>query len=94
MTNDAKKEKFAIMAAELQDELATIPEYSVSQALTKLKKFIEIIDYGRKANWVAYVMQTSALPSPLAGAEWREDISFNEAEELLREPKLKAVFKL
>ena len=39
-------------------------------------------------------MQTSALPSPLAGAEWREDISFNEADELLREPKLKAVFKL
>ena len=60
--------------------------------VTKLKKFIEIIDYGRKTNRVAYVMQTSARPSPLAGAEWREDISFNEADELL--PKLKAVFKL
>ena len=62
--------------------------------VTKLKRFLEIIDYGRKTNRVAYVMQTSALPSPLAGAEWREDISFNEADELLREPKLKAVFKL
>ena len=31
MTNDVEKERFAIMAEELQDELEAIPEHLVSQ---------------------------------------------------------------
>ncbi len=33
------------------------------------------------------------LPEPTAGAEWVADKSFNPAEEILRDPALKEVFK-
>jgi hypothetical protein len=33
------------------------------------------------------------MPKPLPGAEWQLDTKFNMAEELLRDPELKAVLK-
>jgi hypothetical protein len=33
------------------------------------------------------------LPEPLPGAEWQLDNAFNLADELLRNPELKTVFK-
>jgi hypothetical protein len=61
--------------------------------MSRLRKYIEAMAYGRKANRTAYAMQMAALPDPIPGSEWREDTSFSAAEELLREPKLKTVFK-
>jgi hypothetical protein len=43
---------------------------------------------GRKTDRVAYVMSVQDLPEPKVGAEWQID-----AEELLRNPNLKNVFK-
>jgi hypothetical protein len=49
---------------------------------------------GRKTDRIAYVMNERDLPEPKVGAEWQVDNNFNAAEELLRDPALKDVFKL
>jgi hypothetical protein len=61
--------------------------------MNRLRKYIEGMAYGRKTNRTAYVMKIGALPDPLPGSKWLEDTSFNAADELLRDPGLKAVFK-
>ena len=48
---------------------------------------------GRKTDRVAYVMSVQNLPEPKVGAEWQIDDTFNVAEELLRHPDVKEVFK-
>ncbi len=48
---------------------------------------------GRKTDRVAYVIRERDLPEPTAGAEWVADNSFNAAEEVLRDPALKDVFR-
>ena|SRR6266478_3606299 len=48
---------------------------------------------GRRPHRIAYVMREWDLPTPVPGAEWQIDQKFNAAEELLRNPKLKVVFK-
>ena len=48
---------------------------------------------GRKTDRVVYVMNKRNLPDPKAGAEWVADNTFNPAEEVLRDPSLKDVFK-
>ena len=58
-----------------------------------LKKYAEWMSRGRKTDRVAYVLRERDLPEPTAGAEWAVDITFNAAEELLRDPTLKDAFK-
>lgn len=58
-----------------------------------LKKYVEWMSRGRKTDRVAYVMSVQDLPEPKVGAEWQIDNTFNAAEELLRHPSLKEVFK-
>jgi hypothetical protein len=45
---------------------------------------------GRRTGRTAYVLREWDLPVPLPGAEWALDSKFNAAEELLKDPKLKA----
>jgi hypothetical protein len=59
----------------------------------ELKKYVEWRSRGRKTDRVAYVMSQRQLPEPKVGAEWQVDNAFNAAEELLRDPALKDVFK-
>jgi hypothetical protein len=61
--------------------------------LAGLKKYVEWMSRGRKTDRVAYVMNERDLPGPKVGAEWQVDNTFNAAEELLRDPALKNVFK-
>ena len=58
-----------------------------------LKKYAEWMSRGRKTGRVAYVLNEWDLPEPKAGAEWAADNAFNAADELLREPAMKDVFK-
>jgi len=46
----------------------------------KIRKFVEDLGYGRVSNRVAYALDESNLPEPVAGAKWREDKDFNESE--------------
>ena len=55
-----------------------------------LKRYVEWITRGRQTGRTAYVLREWDLPAPLPGAEWALDTKFNAAEELLKDPKLKA----
>jgi hypothetical protein len=61
--------------------------------MIRLKKYIEWMSRGRRTNRIAYVMKEWDLPMPVPGAEWRIDEKFSAADELLRDPELKTVFK-
>jgi hypothetical protein len=61
--------------------------------LAGLKKYVEWMSRGRKTDRVAYVMSVQNLPQPKVGAEWQIDDTFNAAEELLRHPNVKEIFK-
>ena len=55
-----------------------------------LKRYVEWMTRGRRTGRTAYVLREWDLPAPLSGAEWAVDTKFNAAEELLKDPKLKA----
>jgi hypothetical protein len=61
--------------------------------MVRLKKYIEWMSRGRRTNRIAYVMKEWDLPTPAPGAEWRIDEKFSAADDLLRDPELKIVFK-
>jgi hypothetical protein len=61
--------------------------------MVRLKKYVEWMSRGKRTNRIAYVMKEWDLPKPLPGAEWQIDQKFNAADELLRHPDLKSVFK-
>jgi len=48
---------------------------------------------GRRTNREAYVLEEWDLPKPVPDAEWQLDKTFNLADELLRDPEIKTVFK-
>ena len=58
-----------------------------------LRKYVEWMTRGRRTDRTAYVTKEWDLPVPLPGAEWQLDSKFDAAEELLRDPELKTVFK-
>jgi hypothetical protein len=58
-----------------------------------LRKYVEWMTRGRQTDRIAYVTKEWDLPVPLPGAEWQLDSKFDAAEELLRDPELKTVFK-
>jgi len=49
---------------------------------------------GRRNNREAYVLEEWDLPKPVPDAEWQHDKAFNLADELLRDPEIKTVFKV
>jgi hypothetical protein len=59
----------------------------------RLARYIEWQSGGRRTGRVAYAIGRQNLPSPITGAEWQIDSHFNAADEVLRDPKVKAVFK-
>ena len=61
--------------------------------MVRLKKYIEWMSRDRRTNRIAYVMKEWDLPRPLPEAEWHIDQKFSVADELLRDPELKIVFK-
>jgi hypothetical protein len=61
--------------------------------MVRLKKYVEWMSRGQRTNRIAYVMKEWDLPIPLPGAEWQIDPKFSAADELVRDPELKIVFK-
>jgi len=60
----------------------------------KLVRYIEWQSGGRRTGRIAYVIGKQALPEPIAaGAEWQIDSKFNVADEILRNPAIKDVFR-
>ena len=59
----------------------------------RLRKFIETLAYGKRTGRVAYMRGQAVLPKSVAGAEWSEDTKFNAANEVIADPRLKAIFK-
>lgn len=58
-----------------------------------LKRYFEWTSRGVRTGRVAYVLDELNLPEPVLGIEWIYDARFNAAEELLRDPELKFIFK-
>jgi hypothetical protein len=59
----------------------------------RLARYIEWQSGGRRTGRVAYVVGSRNLPRTITGAEWQIDPHFSVAEEILRDPKMKAVFR-
>lgn len=59
----------------------------------KLARYIEWQSAGRRTGRVAYVIGIGNLPETIAGAEWQIDPQFSAADEILRDPNMKAVFR-
>ena len=54
-----------------------------------LRRYSEWLSRGRRPGRIAYVLKEWNLPKPVPGAEWRHDRTFNAAEEVLADPRLK-----
>ncbi|WP_143201544.1 hypothetical protein [Bradyrhizobium sp. NAS96.2] len=61
--------------------------------MNRLWKFIEQGPTGEGQGRSAYAFEAAILPAPAAGMNWHAVADFSAAEELLRDPGLKAVFK-
>jgi hypothetical protein len=59
----------------------------------KLTRYVEWLSGNRRTDRTAYVLRKAGLPAPVTDAEWVLDSKFNAAEEVLRDPTLKATFK-
>ena len=64
-----------------------------SQPPDRLKRYSECKSRGARSGRVAYVLKERNLPEHCAGDEWVFDTTFNAAQEILRDPSLKDVFK-
>ena len=62
--------------------------------MAALTRYIEWMSRGRRTNREAYVLEEWDLPKPVPDAEWQLDKTFNLADELLRDPEIKTVFKV
>ena len=62
--------------------------------MATLTRYIEWMSRGRRTNREAYVLEEWDLPKPVPDAEWQPDKAFNLADELLRDPEIKTVFKV
>ena len=58
-----------------------------------LKRYVEWMSRGVRSGRVAYVIDDWNLPEPVPDGEWAHDGKFNAAEELLRDPEMKFIFK-
>jgi len=91
------KTKWAILGLTAQSAISWAGRTGAKKgkwdSMVRLKKYIEWMSRGRRTNRIAYVMKEWDLPTPLPGAEWHIDQKFSVADELLRDPELKIVFK-
>jgi hypothetical protein len=60
---------------------------------TRIRKFVEALDFGRITNRVACAADVSALPAATKGAQWREDPSFDEQLEVSQHPDFRRVLE-
>jgi hypothetical protein len=60
--------------------------------MNRLRRVVESEALGEKTGRVAYVLRPETLPAAHAGFEWREDSSFNAAEAVLADGRLKDIF--
>ncbi|WP_431015540.1 hypothetical protein [Bradyrhizobium pachyrhizi] len=58
-----------------------------------MQKFIEQSPSGRGLGRSAYAFEAAILTAPAAGMKWHAVADFSAAEEVLRNPGLKTVFK-
>ena len=63
------------------------------ETMSKLRRYVEWMNRGRRTDRVAYVTKEWNLPKPLPGAEWQLDTRFKLADELVRDPDLKTIVK-
>jgi hypothetical protein len=61
--------------------------------MNRLQKFVEEAPIGDKPGRTAYAFGLRNLPTPDTDLEWKPVTSFSAADELLRDPGLKEIFK-
>jgi hypothetical protein len=69
------------------------PSRKRDDQVSRLTKVIETGTDGGKSGRVAYVLMPKKLPKPQDGFEWREDVSFNAADAVLADGRLKEAFR-
>ena len=58
-----------------------------------LRKFVEMGETKQEIGRIAFATDPSALPEPSVGLAWHPATSFNAADELIANPRLKTVFE-
>jgi hypothetical protein len=61
--------------------------------MNRLQKFVEQDGSGEKLGRAGYAFSRDKLPPPGENLDWNAVPSFNAAEELMRDPGLKELFK-
>jgi hypothetical protein len=61
--------------------------------MNRLQKFIEQSEYGEKPGRVAYAFEAGLLLAPAVQMTWQTVQSFSVADELIKGPGLRDVFK-
>src|ERR1700720_1250556 len=56
-------------------------------------KYFEMDGYGPKLNRALFALSGNDLPTPIEGADWRPDPTFDRGTEILNAPGLKEVFE-
>ena len=54
--------------------------------MNRLRRYYEKVPHGETLARLAYATSKAALPEPLPGSEWAEDISFNPGDAILVDP--------
>ena len=58
-----------------------------------LRKFVETGNTKQEIGRIAFATDASALPEASVGLAWHPDTSFNAADELIANPRLKAILE-
>jgi len=61
--------------------------------MNRLRKFVELSPNGDRSGLVAYAFGPTNLPEATPGFTWQAIPSFNASDELIEDPRLKAVFR-
>ena len=61
--------------------------------MNRLRKFVEIGETKQEIGRIAFAKDASALPEPSVGLAWHPASSFNAADELITNPRLKTIFE-
>ena len=62
--------------------------------MQKLQKFVEVDSSKATTGRVAYTFSQTSLPPPDIGMDWHKVGSFKAADEVLKDRRLKSVFKI
>ena len=61
--------------------------------MNRLRKFVEMGETKQEIGRIAFATDPSALPEPSVGLAWHSASSFNAADELVANPRLKTIFE-